>query len=312
MALPYFENPEKKYHEKWYEGRDIRNLPRPYRHLIVGMPNCGKTMLTLSTICQTDKPYDEILLLHGSTFDSDYVGWIALEEKMKKLKISEKKDKKISKKNTALENVKVENEKEIEKDNDEKGEIDDGIEFDEDEYKNVLPKEYADIEFSAILKGIPMKYTYFGKWQNEEGSKHNLLIIDDVDLSNFKTNKNIQRLNKIFSMMSTHKNLTIIVSVQSLLHVPNQIRGYMNVVTLFNTNNGYVMEHYARNMGMTKAKMTKLFDELKTPHDCITFDKTTGSPYPIRLNFVINVEFKTKEVDRETKKNKKTIQYVSK
>lgn len=36
-----FKNADKKWHEKWTEGRDLLDFPHPYRITLTGPPNSG-------------------------------------------------------------------------------------------------------------------------------------------------------------------------------------------------------------------------------------------------------------------------------
>jgi len=39
LALP---NPDKTFHEKWYKGRNMLNIPHPFRCVALGPPNVGE------------------------------------------------------------------------------------------------------------------------------------------------------------------------------------------------------------------------------------------------------------------------------
>ena len=69
--LNFLENPDKKTHEIWSEGRSIINFPHPYRCLISGLPNCGKTTSVLNILVGAKPFFDNIFVIHPECFDSN-------------------------------------------------------------------------------------------------------------------------------------------------------------------------------------------------------------------------------------------------
>ena len=68
--LMFLPNPEKKFHEKWYEGRNMLNLVHPARILLLGGVNSGKSSIIIwNLIPRANPPFKEIYLYHcgGST-----------------------------------------------------------------------------------------------------------------------------------------------------------------------------------------------------------------------------------------------------
>ena len=62
-----FENHDKAFHEQWYEGRDLLDIPHPFRMLLAAKPNGGKTTVILNIIlrvaCGKD-PFEKIVVVH--------------------------------------------------------------------------------------------------------------------------------------------------------------------------------------------------------------------------------------------------------
>ncbi len=61
IAIP---NRDKFFHEKWEEGRDLLNLPHPFRALFLGPPNTGKTTMVKNILLRADPPFEEIFIIH--------------------------------------------------------------------------------------------------------------------------------------------------------------------------------------------------------------------------------------------------------
>lgn len=57
-------NQDKGFHEKWYPGRDELNIPHPFRCLLLGPPNSGKTMIIKNLVARMDPEFERILIVH--------------------------------------------------------------------------------------------------------------------------------------------------------------------------------------------------------------------------------------------------------
>lgn len=63
-------NPDKEgWHEKWKSGRNMLNIPHPYRMMCLGPPNVGKSTVIKNLIVRADPPFEKIVVCHG---DPDY------------------------------------------------------------------------------------------------------------------------------------------------------------------------------------------------------------------------------------------------
>jgi hypothetical protein len=61
-------NPDKIFHEKWISGRNMLNVPHPYRTIIFSEPNMGKTNLIKNIILRANPPFKNIIVCH---YDGD-------------------------------------------------------------------------------------------------------------------------------------------------------------------------------------------------------------------------------------------------
>lgn len=60
-------NRDKKFHEKWYEGRDLLDFPHPFRMVLASKPNGGKTTVALNVIMRVGAgktPFEKIIVVH--------------------------------------------------------------------------------------------------------------------------------------------------------------------------------------------------------------------------------------------------------
>jgi hypothetical protein len=70
--LIYFPNADKKNHEKWHKGRDLMDFPKPYRMLLFGSPNSGKTNFIFNIIMLAEPAFDKIYILHPDPDSQEY------------------------------------------------------------------------------------------------------------------------------------------------------------------------------------------------------------------------------------------------
>lgn len=56
-------NADKKNHEVWTPG-DILNFPHPFRGVLLGPPNCGKTTTVKNILLRQHPPFDRLYVIH--------------------------------------------------------------------------------------------------------------------------------------------------------------------------------------------------------------------------------------------------------
>lgn len=148
--------------------------------------------------------------------------------------------------------------------------------------QNVSIPEYEGVEYTGLAY-IP-SMTYF----DDIAHKRNLLIIDDIDICSYlKKRSDIreERVNKLFSYVSSHKNMSIIVTTQDASsQLPPFVFKMSNVVTVYHVKCTFVRGTLARKLAVPYKRMNQLLDMCKTRHDSITFDYTDHSPAELRLN----------------------------
>lgn len=68
----YMKNGDKLNHEKWFPNRNIANLPRPYRAILCGGVNSGKTTTAKNLILRAYPRFDRIMLVHCSPSSTEW------------------------------------------------------------------------------------------------------------------------------------------------------------------------------------------------------------------------------------------------
>ncbi len=70
--IPISCSEKKGWREKWYEGRNLLNLPHSFRLLCIGPPDSGKSTLIKNIIIRAKPEFERILLYHfgsGAEYD---------------------------------------------------------------------------------------------------------------------------------------------------------------------------------------------------------------------------------------------------
>lgn len=73
------QNPDKEWHEEWYAGRHLANLPHPYRLCLIGRPNSGKGCVVQQLINHADPPFENIVVFHCCPSQTDEWNDIVLD-----------------------------------------------------------------------------------------------------------------------------------------------------------------------------------------------------------------------------------------
>ena len=66
IALP---NKDKCWHEEWEDGDNMLDFPHPFRGLLAGNPNVGKSTVCKNILLRQDPPFEEVFVIH---LDADF------------------------------------------------------------------------------------------------------------------------------------------------------------------------------------------------------------------------------------------------
>lgn len=58
-------NADKTFHESWTPGRNLLNIPHPFRAVFLGPPNTGKTNLVKNILIRAKPQFEEVIVIHG-------------------------------------------------------------------------------------------------------------------------------------------------------------------------------------------------------------------------------------------------------
>lgn len=80
LALP---NADKLFHEKWKKGRNMLNIPHPFRCVALGPPNCGKGTIIKNLLLRAKPAFEEVFVIHCDpdyTKEWDDIGGVMMSE----------------------------------------------------------------------------------------------------------------------------------------------------------------------------------------------------------------------------------------
>jgi len=146
--------------------------------------------------------------------------------------------------------------------------------------------EYKGVE-AFYLQYIPTEQFWVGL------KGFTLCIIDDIDITSYtkRVASKQRRINKLFSYVSTHNNVSIIVTSQSpSTQLPAIVLQMCNITTIFPQHDLYKLRTLSQKLSMDSHELIYYMSQLKSPHDTITFDNTLKSPMPIRKNITEELE----------------------
>ena len=110
-----------------------------------------------------------------------------------------------------------------------------------------------------------------------------LYVIDDYEFS--KMSKDDQKkLSTLMRYVSSHKNVSIMLSFQSFFDCPPIARKCANAFVLYEPNSKAEISHIENRVGLDKGDLKKLFKLCTGPFDSIMIDRTINTQHPIRKN----------------------------
>ena len=204
IAIP---NPDKVWHEKWTEHRDLLNIPHPFRCVLLGPPNSGKTTVMKNIIVRCKPEFEEIMVVHCDKDDT---------------------------------------------------------------------KEFDDLDVD-MLDDIPTP-------EEIDPDSKKLIILEDLEYGSMDKDTK-KALDRLFGYVSTHKNLSVMLTAQDPFSVPAICRRCANLWVIWRVTDIDALSTVGRRTGMKSKHFSALFEKfINDTKDSIWVDLTSHSPAPLRLN----------------------------
>lgn len=114
-----------------------------------------------------------------------------------------------------------------------------------------------------------------------------LVIVDEIT-SDQLGKIGASRFERLVNHIATHRNTTVICSIQSMLNIPPKARRAFNHFALWKQADKAVDQMAASRSGIPPDVLRDMFELCRNPHDFIWVDADSGhdSPWRYRLNFI--------------------------
>ena len=136
--------------------------------------------------------------------------------------------------------------------------------------------EYDDLGEINMLSDFPdpKEFDYSGVKK--------LVIVDDVELKSLNKQQ-LSRLDRLFGYVSSHKNCSILLCLQTFMNVLPSIRRTSSLFIIWKSRDKVNMSNIASRIGMKPDKLHELMDGFGK-HNSLWVDETGSgmSPYPLR------------------------------
>jgi len=139
-------------------------------------------------------------------------------------------------------------------------------------------KEYSHLGVGAEIRGdIP-------PLDEIRPQEKTLLILEDLNYLNMSKEQQA-RLERLYGYVSTHKNVSCMLTAQDPFRILPTVRRCSNVFVLWNNHDADMVKTLARKTGISAKHLLSIFDRYcQSTHDCVWLDFTENSPAPLRKN----------------------------
>lgn len=121
-------------------------------------------------------------------------------------------------------------------------------------------------------------------WGELTGNRKTLCIVDDIEIKLLPKNQR-SNLDRLFGYVSTHKNVSVIITSQCGYNIPVSVRRNLNLYCFWKSPDVQSVTGLMRKAGLTKQHIQKIFKEqLLTRFDNFLVDMTAGTPAFYRKN----------------------------
>lgn len=146
-----------------------------------------------------------------------------------------------------------------------------------------VSKEYEDLECTDCLQKIP-PLEYFDYLVDANNKLKSCIIIDDVEFTGSNKDE-LRNLGLIMRYLSTHRNMTVIVSHQDWFGVPAICKKMSNVYIIYKPKSRTELSMIENRCGVEKGLFKELFNTVASGHrDNLCYDLTENTPAKLRLN----------------------------
>ena len=166
-------------------------------------------------------------------------------------------------------------------------------------YDSEYTQEFEELEGVEMWATIPEK-------DDIDGKEKTLIILEDLDFKSLGKEQ-AAALKRLYGYLSTHKFSSCILCAQDWSDVPKLVRRCTNVWIIWKMDDTQSLQLCMKKAGIAKDKYLKLMKLLVGPHSSLWIDRTSGTPYPLRVNGYDLIEEKIVKKERKTYQPKCTL-----
>ena len=160
-------------------------------------------------------------------------------------------------------------------------------------------EEWNDCNPTQVLKSLPDVEAFNPK-------NKTILIIDDFELCQMAKSEQ-RKLALIFRFVSSHCNVSVLLSYQSYFQTPPICRKTCSVFVIWKPNGLQELQTIENRCGVSKGRLVELFGEYNSPYDNVMIDNTIGAPSRLRCNIYNCVEDCKPKVSKVSKSKSKKV-----
>lgn len=150
--------------------------------------------------------------------------------------------------------------------------------------------EWLDCNPNEVLTEIPDLDIF-------DGEEKTCVILDDYETIKI-SKEQLRKLSTLMRFISSHRNVSCMLSFQSFFDTPAIARKVANCYMLYKPNSKQEMDTIANRVNLTSEQMRYLFKHVITgTYDHLFVDKTIGTPYPYRRNIYDIIEMEDSDSD---------------
>ena len=144
-------------------------------------------------------------------------------------------------------------------------------------------KEWDDCDPTCVITDIPDLNIF-------DGSEKTCVILDDFETMKMSKDQ-LRKLSTLMRFVSSHRNVSCILSYQSFFDTPPICRKVANCFMVYKPNSRQELASIANRVGLDDKKIKRLFRyDITGTYDHLFIDKTIGTPYPLRKNIYQIIE----------------------
>lgn len=101
-----------------------------------------------------------------------------------------------------------------------------------------------------------------------------------------------KKLSTLMRFISSHRNVSVLLSFQSFFSVPSIARKTANCFMIYNSPSRQELTTIDNRVGLEAGTLRSLFKTIcSDTYDCVFIDRTIGTPYPLRKNIYEVIDY---------------------